>query len=113
VTRQKKFTASWQDLTFPRRYWVELMEKGTGTAEVMAEIKENEIELTTRAVKRIRLLLRSDFFSTAKPFTVSINKRKVFEGSFSPDCRLFQESASGLSDAGLAYEQTLVVDVRK
>lgn len=108
-----KFTASWQDLSFPRRYWVEVLEKGNGTAEVSAEIKLNRIEITTRSVKRMRLLLRREVFHSTGPVTVFLNRKKVFEGALNSDCRAFQESASSLNDPGLAFDQALILDVPK
>ena len=108
-----KFTASWRDLSFPRRYWIEVLEKAGGTAEVSAEIKQNRIEIATRSVKRLRLLLRRDVFDPAKPLTVFVNRKTVFEGALKPYCRIFQESTSSLNDPGLGFDQALILDVPK
>jgi phospholipase/carboxylesterase len=108
-----KFTARWQDLSFPRRYWVELLEKGTGTAELSAEIKQNRIDITTRSVKRLRLLLRREQLPAQGSSVVFVNRKKVFEGTLNSDCRTLQESASSLNDFGLAFDQAIILDVPK
>jgi hypothetical protein len=53
-----QFTAHWEDMAFPRRYWVELLEKGSGPAEVEARVQDdNRIEIKAHGVKRLRVLL--------------------------------------------------------
>jgi hypothetical protein len=109
-----KFSASWQDTSFPRRYWVEVLEKEPGTADVDARVQTgNRIEISTRGVKRLRVLLRHELLSPNTPVTILLNKKKVFERDFQPDCRTLEKSASQAGDPLLGYEQALDFDVGK
>src|SRR5262249_9526859 len=74
-----KISARIQDMEYPRRYWLELVEKGGGVAEIDGEIKpDNTIELATKNVKRLRLLLRSEIFASPGPIKVVVNGKEVF-----------------------------------
>jgi hypothetical protein len=74
-------------MTFPRHYWVEVLEKKSGAAEVDAEVKkDNRIEIHSREVKRLRLHLRPDMFSEAGPIRISWNGKQVYEGPIQDGC---------------------------
>ena len=110
----RKFAATWEDLSFPRRYWVEVLEKGSGPAEVDARIlADNRIEVTAHGVKRVRVLLRPELLTSPSPITVFLNKRIVFEGDFKSDCNILSESSLGIGDPMLGYEQALDFEVGK
>jgi len=110
----KQFSAAWEDLAFPRRYWIEILEKGSGIAEVEASIQsENRIEIVAHGIKRLRLLLRHELLSPGLPLTVTVNKKRVFEGLLKPECGLLAESSSRIGDPLLGYEQALDFDIKK
>lgn len=96
----------------PRHYWVELVEKKEGTAEVEGEIRDdNSIRLTARNVARIRLLLRRELLpgGAGTPIRVTVNGKNVFEGPLAEDCGLLQSSWIESADPFLAY--SMVIDV--
>ena len=102
-----KFTAHWEDMSFPRRYWIELLEKGSGPAEVEARAQNNRIEIKAHGVKRLRILLRSNLISGKEPLTVVINKKTAYQGKFAPNCKTFDDSSKQERDALLGYEQAI------
>jgi pimeloyl-ACP methyl ester carboxylesterase len=83
----KRISIRLTDLSFPRQYWVEVLEKKSGTAEVNAEIKaDNRIEIHSREVQKLRLHLRPELFS--RPDTVRIvwNGKQIYEGLVQDAC---------------------------
>lgn len=109
-----RFSAVWEDASFPRKYWVELVEKGPGTASVDARIQApNRIEVSARGVKKLRILLRRGLVADGAPVTIMINRKKVFDGPFHPDCSLLKKSSTDAADVLLGYEQSLDFDVGK
>jgi Phospholipase/Carboxylesterase len=69
------------DLTFPRRYWIEILEKSNGTAEVSGQIKANgTIELSTQNVKKLRVYLQPEMFASAGPVRIMVDKREAYRG---------------------------------
>jgi pimeloyl-ACP methyl ester carboxylesterase len=102
------------DLTYPRRYWVEIVDKNKGNAEIKALITAgNVVEITARNVTRIRLLLRSELFTTSGAVRIVINKKEVFRGTLPGDCRLVGESIRSGADPFLAYSDVFEFDLRK
>lgn len=100
------------DLRFPRHYWVEILEKGSGLAEVNGFIeKDNTVRLTTRKVERLRLMLRRELFPLDGPLRIRINGKVVFSGALAEDCRLLQESWIETADPFLAHSVELEFDV--
>jgi hypothetical protein len=45
--------------------------------------------------------------SGKEPFTVVINKKKVYEGKLQPHCKTFDDSSEREGDALLGYEQAI------
>ena len=83
----KRVNARIPDLEFPRQYWVEVLEKKSGTAEVDAEIKKgNVVEIRSSEVKRLRLYLRQEMFPQPGPVRVRWNGNRVYEGSVQDAC---------------------------
>lgn len=75
------------DLAYPRQYWVEVLEKKAGVAEVNAEIKPpNRLEIHSREVKKIRLHLRPEMFSQPDPVQILWNGKHVYEGPVLDPC---------------------------
>jgi hypothetical protein len=91
-----------------------VLEKGSGAAEVEARIQsENRIEIVAHGIKRLRLMLRHELLSPGLPLTVTVNKKRVFEGLFKPECSTLAESSSRIGDPLLGYEQVLDFDIKK
>ena len=83
----KRVNAQVPDAAFPRQYWVEVLEKKPGIAEVRAEIRQdNVIEIRSREVKKLRLYLRAEMFAQAGPVRVRWNAKQVFEGAVQGPC---------------------------
>ena len=83
----KRISIRLSDLAYPRQYWIEVLEKKSGVAEVNAEIKRpNRLEIRTREVKRLRLHLRPEMFSQPGPVQILWNGKKVYEGPVADPC---------------------------
>lgn len=75
------------DLANPRQYWVEVLEKKSGVAEVNAEIKlPNRLEIHSREVRKIRLYLRREMFPQSGPVQILWNGKHVYEGPVQDAC---------------------------
>jgi hypothetical protein len=75
------------DLACPRQYWVEVLEKKPGVAEVNAEIKPpDRLEIHSREVKKIRLHLRPEMFSQPGPVQILWNGKQVYAGPVQDAC---------------------------
>jgi hypothetical protein len=121
---------------FRRQAWVEIVERegvdlaaGAATdaearqvvtgllgrvrsASVEGEIgADNEIRLRTKAVRRLRLLLRRDLLVPGRPVRVRINDVQVFNGEVPPDCAVRERSLKESPDPYLAYDAELVLSV--
>ena len=97
-----------------RQYWVEVMEKGSGTAQVTAQLRPNNvIELKTKNVNKLRLLLHPEMFPGAGPVGVRVNGKELPPHEVVRDCAVFTKSAEQYEDAGLAYTDEIVVSVSK
>jgi pimeloyl-ACP methyl ester carboxylesterase len=102
------------DLNFPRRYWVEILEKDTGPAEVEGHILPgNTIDLKTRNVRKLRLLLRPELLQAGVPLRILLNGREQPPAQWTMNCELFAQSAKTYADTALAYDDGMVVDVSK
>ena len=102
------------DLSFPRRYWAEIIEKDSGPAEVEGRILPgNAIELKTRNVRRLRLLLRPELFTATGPVHVRVNGSAQPVQELKQSCDLFASSAKICADAFLAYTEEIVVNITK
>jgi hypothetical protein len=74
-------------LSFPRQYWIEVLEKKSGIAEVTAEIrKDNRIDIHSHEVKKIRMHLRPEMFSEPGAVRISWNGKQVYEGPLKETC---------------------------
>jgi hypothetical protein len=95
-----------------RSYWVAVAEKEGGVASVEGAIDtDNTVRLTTRRVKRVRLLLRRELLPGPGPLRVVINGREAWQGPAADDCRLLQESWRATGDPFLAHGLELTLDV--
>jgi pimeloyl-ACP methyl ester carboxylesterase len=83
----KRISLRLTDLSFPRQYWVEVLEKKSGAAEVNAEIKpDNQLEIHSREVKKLRLHLRPEMLSQPGPIRIVWNGKKQYEGPVQDAC---------------------------
>jgi Phospholipase/Carboxylesterase len=90
----KRISLRLADLSFPRQYWVEVLEKKSGTVEVTAEIKpDNRFEIHSREVKKLRLHLRPEMFSQPGPVRIVWNGKKLYEGPVQDAC----QAAAGIN----------------
>lgn len=97
-----------RSLDFARAYWLEVIEKDGGMAEVAAAIADGAIRITTRRVRRVRLLLRRELVPPG-PLVVHVNGKEAWRGDVGEDCRLLQESWRAAADPFLAH--SFAVDV--
>lgn len=104
--RQLRFKM--ETLQFPRHYWVELLAKKKGVAEVRAEIKEdNTVQIKTKRVERLRLLLRQELFPRQGPIRIVLNGREVFSGWLNPEEQTYNQSLEAARDPLLAYTSAM------
>jgi dienelactone hydrolase len=118
-----------RDAAAARQYWVEVLEgespspAAAGSDEarralaammrgppmsVEGEIgPANEIRLTTKGVRRLRLLLRRDVLTAAGPVRVLLNGRERFAGPLPPDCAARARSLNRSPDPFQAYDAEL------
>jgi pimeloyl-ACP methyl ester carboxylesterase len=83
----KRVSLRLNDLSFPRQYWVEVLEKKSGMADLNAEIKkDNRIEIHSHEVKKLRLYLRPEMILQVGPVRISWNGKQVYEGSLQDAC---------------------------
>jgi dienelactone hydrolase len=102
-----------RELSHPRRFWVEVLEKGPGTAEVQGRIEnDNTIVIKTRRVRKLRLLLRRELLPIdGAPFRVVLDGRTVYSGPLVPECGRIRQSWGESADPFLAYSAELVFDL--
>jgi len=100
------------DSSFPRRYWIEVLEKRGGWAGVDGHISQDgTIHLTTKDVSRVRLLLRPELFVRPGPIKVEINNRPMFDGTVKHDCSMLAQSSRRYHDPVLGFTGQLDFDV--
>jgi pimeloyl-ACP methyl ester carboxylesterase len=101
-------------LKYPRRYWAEVLEKDGGTAEIEGHILPgNSVEIKTRNVRKLRLLLRQELFDTPGTVRVRVNGKEQPAQELKANCELFVQSAQQYGDPSLAYTDEMVIDVPK
>jgi hypothetical protein len=105
-------------LQFARDFWVEVLAKDGGMAEVQAEIgTDGTVTVTSRRVKRLRLLLRRELLSPSAapgaPVVVRWNGREAFRGPFVEDCALLAASWKETGDPFLAHSFEVVLDAAR
>ena len=101
------------DPRFPRQYWLDVVEPGKESPEVDARIlPDNTIDIKTRNVKKLRLLLRPELFAISGPIRVRLNGKEQAPFELKRDCQLFSHSAELFADPFLAYTEAIDLDVR-
>ena len=104
-----------RSLRFPRRYWVEIEQKGEGLAEVHARIEDNnDIHVHTNdSVERVRLLLRQELLPRPGKVRIFLNDKRVYSGELPHDCMLLQESWAETGDPFRAHSAEIILDIRE
>ena len=103
-----------RSLEFGRDFWVDVLAKDGGMADVQAEIgPDNAIAVTTRRVNRLRLLLRRELLAADAPVVVRWNGREAFHGPFVEDCGLLASTWKKTRDPFLAHSFEVDLDVTR
>lgn len=96
-----------------RHYWLEVLETAEGAelegAEVRAKLRDGRIDLETRGVRRLRLLLTPPLLPADGNVEVRVEGRRVWEGSVRPDCELLRRTLEEEGDPYLAWAAELEV----
>ena len=101
-------------LTYPRRYWIEVLEKDGGAAEINGRIlPDNTVEIKTKNVRKLRLLLRQELFGSPAAISVRINGKEQPARQLKANCDLFAQSAETYGDPLLGYTDEIVINVPK
>lgn len=83
----KRLSLRLPDLAYSRQYWVEILEKKSGVAQVEAEVKPpNRLEIHSQQVTRLRLHLRPEMFSQPGSVRIRWNGKQVYEGPIKDAC---------------------------
>ena len=95
------------NLEYPRRYWVEVLEKDKGAAEIDARIlSDNTIELKTKNAHKLRLLLRPELMDGG--VHIRVNGREQPPRELTQDCTLFVNSVNAYADPFLGYMEAVI-----
>jgi dienelactone hydrolase len=104
--------ATFFDSRFTRQYWVEVLQSGKDATEVQARILAgNLIDIDTRQVKKLRLLLRPELFAEPGPVRIRLNGKEQPPVQLKHDCEMFQQSAQTYADPFLAYTDEVILEV--
>jgi hypothetical protein len=104
-------TAKFFDQRFPRQYWVEIAEAGKGTPEVEARILDgNLVDIDTKHVNRLRLLLRPELFKSPGTVRIRLNGKEQSPFELKHDCELFRRSVDNSADPFLGYTDAIELD---
>lgn len=105
----RRVTFRTRSLDFARSFWVEILDKKDGWAEVEAQIGEDgTIEVKTRGVRRLRLLLRREL--AAPSVRVVLNGRPAGSTPLGEDCALLLRSWRATGDPYLAHSGEMLLD---
>ena len=91
----------------PRQYWIEVLDKSDGIAEVDAKIDANTITLKSKNIRKMRLRLRPEMFS-AGDVQVVWNGNSAWQGSVPRDCAAIAATAPE-GDADLGYTREVLL----
>jgi pimeloyl-ACP methyl ester carboxylesterase len=101
-----------RSLEHARAFWVEVLEKGGGVAEVDGAVEGATIALRAKHVKRLRLLLSRDLVDLAQPLRVTVDGREAFAGHVAEDPALVLRSWRETGDPQLAHSAEIALPVR-
>lgn len=101
------------DVKYGRHYWLEVVEQN-GQAELEGRILDNNtIDIKTKNVRKLRVLLRPELLSGTGPIRILVNGTERFNGAMQKDCGLFERSTQAWADPVLAYTQEITVESEK
>ena len=95
-----------------RVFWIEVLEKAEGVAEVDGSIEGDRVALRTKNVRRLRLLLRRDLLDLTAPVRVTVDGREAFAGPVAEDPALLLRTWRETGDPQLAHSAEITLDVR-
>jgi fermentation-respiration switch protein FrsA (DUF1100 family) len=101
-----------RSLAYPRAFWIEVLEKDGGVAEVDGSIQGNAVALRTKNVRRLRLLFRRDLVDLARPVRVTVDGREAFSSPVAENPALLLRSWRETGDPQLAHSAEIVLPVR-
>jgi pimeloyl-ACP methyl ester carboxylesterase len=102
------------DARFPRQYWMEVVEAENAPAELEGRILANNVvDIKTRNVKKLGLLLGAELFHSPGPVHIRLNGKDQPAIELKRDCQIFARSAETYADPYLAYIDEIVLDVSK
>jgi acetyl esterase/lipase len=108
----KRVSLRARSLDYARAFWVEVLEKKGGTAEVDGTIEGQAIALRTRNVRRLRLLLCRDLLDLSQPVRVTLDGREAFAGPVVEDPGLLLRSWRDTGDPQLAHSVEIALALR-
>jgi pimeloyl-ACP methyl ester carboxylesterase len=107
----RRVTLATRDLAFPRRFWVELLAKDGGVAEIEAEVSDdNHIRLQTKNVRRLRLLLRRELLHDGGSIRVTLNGKEAFSGDFVEDTDRLARTGQATADPFLGWSMEIPLE---
>jgi hypothetical protein len=82
-----------------------------GLPRVRASYEGNRVELRTRGVKRVTVLVSDEMLDLRKDVEVVVNDRTLFRGKVASDARAILEEARRFQDRALVFSNRLTLDV--
>ena len=100
------------DASYPRQYWIEVVEGESAPSEVEGRILPgNLIDIKTKNIRKLRLLLRPELFHDSGAVHIRLNGKDQTALQLKRDCHLFSQSFETYADPFLAYTNEVVLDV--
>jgi hypothetical protein len=103
----KKLHVRMRDLKDPRQYWIELLDKSDGLAEIDAKIEGNTITVKSKNVRKLRLRLRPEL--VGGEVKVIWNGKAAWQGEVAQDCAMEVKTAPD-GDLALGYSREVVLE---
>ena len=108
----KRVALRTRTLDRPRAFWLEVLDKSGGAAEIDGVVEGQAITLRTKNVKRLRLRLRPELVDLAAPVRVTIDGQEAFSGPIAGSPGLLLRSWRETGDPQLAHSAEIALDVR-
>ena len=97
--------------TMPQAYWIRIDARGEPDVEVEARIeKGNHIVVTSRNTRRLTLYLDEEHLDLERPVTVTVNRKRAFEGVVAPSSVAVLASWRAREDRQLLYRAAVTID---
>jgi dienelactone hydrolase len=98
-------------LDHARAYWLEILEKDGGAAEIDGSVEGQVIALRTKNVRTLRVRLRPELLDLGAPVRVTIDSREAFAGPVAEGPGLLARSWRETGDPQLAHSAEITLDV--